>query len=119
MLGHVYPLYFGFRGGKGVATFVGAVLGIAPGLLAPMILTWLAAVMLTGFVSLGSMLGAAAVALAIALSPISPRTPLLTFAIVAALLVVFTHRANIARMRAGTESRAKRLWLLGRGRGAP
>ena len=119
MLGHVYPLCFGFRGGKGVATFVGAVLGIAPGLLAPMILTWLAAVMLTGFVSLGSMLGAAAVAVAIALSPISPRTPLLTFAIVAALLVVFTHRANIARMRAGTESRAQRLWLFGRGRGAP
>ncbi|HYM27093.1 MAG TPA: glycerol-3-phosphate 1-O-acyltransferase PlsY [Steroidobacteraceae bacterium] len=119
MLGHVYPVFFGFRGGKGVATFVGALLGIAPGLLAPMVLTWLAVVMLTGFVSLGSMLGAAAVAAAIALSPIAPRTPLLSFAVLAALLVVFTHRSNIARMRAGSESRARRLWLLGRGRGAP
>lgn len=119
MLGHVYPLFFGFRGGKGVATLVGAVLGIAPGLLAPMVLTWLAVVMLTGFVSLGSMLGAAAVALAIALSSLAPRAPLLAFAILAALFVVFTHRANIARMRAGTESRARRLWLFGRGAGAP
>ncbi len=118
MLGHVYPVFFGFRGGKGVATFVGAVLGIAPGLVAPMVLTWLAVVMLTGFVSLGSMLGAAAVAVAIAVSGIAPRAPLLTFAVVAALLVVFTHRANIARMRDGTESRAKRLWLFGRGPGA-
>jgi len=115
MLGHVYPVFFGFRGGKGVATFVGAVLGIAPGLVAPMILTWLAVVMLTGFVSLGSMFGAAAVALAIALSPITPRTPLLTFGLLATLLVVFTHRANIARMRTGSESRARRLWLFGKG----
>ena len=119
MLGHVYPVFFGFRGGKGVATFVGAVLGIAPGLLAPMVLTWLGVVMLTGFVSLGSMLGAAAVAVAIALSGIGPRTPLLTFAVLATLLVVFTHRSNIARMRAGNESRARRLWLFGRGKAAP
>ena len=119
MLGHVYPVFFGFRGGKGVATFVGAVLGIAPGLLAPMVLTWIGVVMLTGFVSLGSMLGAAAVAVAIALSGIAPRIPLLTFAVLAALLVVFTHRANIARMRAGTESRAQRLWLFGSRKAAP
>lgn len=119
VLGHVYPVFFGFRGGKGVATFVGAVLGIAPGLLAPMVLTWLGVVMLTGFVSLGSMLGAAAVAVAIVLSGIGPRTPLLTFALLATLLVAFTHRSNIARMRAGSESRARRLWLFGRGKAAP
>jgi glycerol-3-phosphate acyltransferase PlsY len=118
MLGHVYPVFFGFRGGKGVATLVGAVLGIAPWLLLSLILTWLVVVVLTGFVSLGSMLGAAAVAVAIALSPLTPRTPLLSFAVLAALLVVFTHRANIRRMRAGNESRARRLWLFGRGHGA-
>ncbi|HYB33147.1 MAG TPA: glycerol-3-phosphate 1-O-acyltransferase PlsY [Steroidobacteraceae bacterium] len=116
MLGHVYPLWYGFRGGKGVATLVGAVLGISPWLLLPMILTWLAAVVLFGYVSLGSILGAVAVVVWIALR--HPTAPLLTFALLAALLVVFTHRANIARLRAGTESRARRLWLLGARRGA-
>ena len=116
MLGHVYPLWYGFRGGKGVATLVGAVLGISPSLLPPMILTWLAAVVLFGYVSLGSILGAVALVVWIALR--HPTPPLLTFALLAALLVVFTHRANIARLRAGTESRARRLWLLGARRGA-
>ena len=119
ILGHVYPLWFGFRGGKGVATLVGAVLGIHPWLLLPMVLTWLAAVMLFGFVGLASMLSAFALAVAIALSAGSPRAPLLTFGVLVALLIVFTHRANIARMSAGTESRARRLWLFGsRGRQA-
>jgi len=119
ILGHVYPLWFGFRGGKGVATLVGAVLGIHPWLLLPMVLTWLAAVMLFGFVGLASMLSAFALAAAIALSAGSPRAPLLSYGILVALLIVFTHRANIARMRAGTESRARRLWLFGsRGRQA-
>ena len=45
-----------------------------------------------------------------------PQAPLLAFGVAIALLVIFTHRANIARMRAGTEPRARRLWLFGRGR---
>lgn len=119
ILGHVYPLWFGFRGGKGVATLVGAVLGIHPWLLLPMVLTWLAAVMLFGFVGLASMLSAFALAVSIALSAGSPRAPLLTFGVLVALLILFTHRSNIARMKAGTESRARRLWLFGsRGRQA-
>ena len=117
MLGHIYPLWYGLRGGKGMATLVGAVLGISPWLLVPMILTWLAAVILFGFVGLGSMLACLALAVSIAVSHLTPRVPLLTFGILAALLVVFTHRANIARMRAGTESRSRRLWLLGSRRG--
>jgi acyl phosphate:glycerol-3-phosphate acyltransferase len=116
ILGHVYPVWYGFRGGKGVATLLGAVLGIAPALLIPMILTWLAAVILVGYVSLGSIL--AAVALAVWVAVHNPRPPLLAFAIVATLLIVFTHRSNIARLAAGTESRARRLWLLGTRRGA-
>ena len=113
ILGHVYPLWFGFRGGKGVATLVGTVLGIHPWLLLPMVLPWLAAVMLFGFVGLASMLSAFALAVAIALSAGSPRAPLLTYGLLVALLIPFTHRGNIARMRAGTESRARRLWLFG------
>jgi glycerol-3-phosphate acyltransferase PlsY len=117
MLGHIYPVWFGFRGGKGVATLVGAVLGISVRLLVPMILTWLIAVILLGFVSLGSMLGAIALAVTIWVRQLG--TPLLTFGILSALLTLYTHRANIARLVAGTEPRSRRLWLLGARRGQP
>jgi glycerol-3-phosphate acyltransferase PlsY len=117
IVGHIYPLWYGFRGGKGVATFVGAVLGISPGLVLVMVLTWLVVVIVFGFVGLASMAGAGAVAAAIAAHHSSARFPLLAFGIPAALLIVYTHRANIARMLAGTESRAKRLWLFGLRRG--
>jgi glycerol-3-phosphate acyltransferase PlsY len=116
MLGHIYPLWYGFRGGKGMATLLGAVLGIKAKLLLPMILTWLGAVIAFGYVGLASIL--AAVALAVAIALVSPGAPLLVFGALAALLIIYTHRANIARMRAGTESRARRLWLLGTRRGA-
>jgi glycerol-3-phosphate acyltransferase PlsY len=114
LLGHVYPVWYGFRGGKGVATLLGTASGIAPWLLVPMLLTWLLAAVLLGFVGLASMLAACAMGVAIAASPLSPRVPLLSFGIVSALLILFTHRANIARMRRGCEPRARRLWLLGR-----
>jgi len=113
MLGHIYPLWYGFRGGKGVATLVGAVLGIDVWLLLPMLVTWLLAVIVFGFVGLASMLGAAALAVAAAFGDYEPRAPLLTFGALTAALIAFTHRANIARMLAGTEPRARRLWLLG------
>jgi glycerol-3-phosphate acyltransferase PlsY len=113
ILGHVYPVWYGFRGGKGVATVVGAVLGLSPWLLVPMLATWLIAVVLVGFVGLASILGAIALAVTIAVSGREPRVPLLTFGVLTALLIAFTHRSNIARMLSGTEPRARRLWLLG------
>ena len=113
VLGHVYPVWFGFRGGKGFATLLGAVLGISGWLFLVMIATFLAVVILFGYVSLGSMLAAVSVAAAIALGNFAPRAPLLSFAVLAALLVVYTHRSNIARIRSGDESQARRLWLLG------
>jgi glycerol-3-phosphate acyltransferase PlsY len=116
MLGHVYPLWHGFRGGKGVATLVGAVLGAMPVLLLPMLVVWLVAVVLFGFVGLASILGAVAFVVAAAVSAVAPRAPLLTFAVLSASLIAFTHRSNIARMLAGAEPRARRLWLLGAAR---
>jgi glycerol-3-phosphate acyltransferase PlsY len=113
MLGHVYPLWYGFRGGKGVATLVGAALGLDPWLLLPMLGTWLVAVILFGFVGLASILGALALAAAGVFGAWEPRAPLVTFGVLSAVLIAFTHRSNIARMRAGTEPRARRLWLFG------
>lgn len=116
MVGHIYPLWHGFRGGKGVATVVGAVLGAAPVLILPMLVIWLLAVILFGFVGLASILGAGTFAVAAAAVGGHARMPLLIFAVLSAALIAFTHRANVARMMAGTEPRARRLWLLGAGR---
>lgn len=114
MLGHVYPLWYGFRGGKAVATFVGAVLGLAPRLLLPVLLTWLVAVVLTGFVGLASMAAAIALPLCTVWLGLTAHSPLLAFGVFAAALIIFTHRSNISRMCAGREPRARRLWLFGR-----
>ena len=119
MLGHIYPVWHGFRGGKGVATLVGAVLGASPLLLVPMLAVWLLAVILFGFVGFASVLGAVTFAAAAAASGVPARGPLLAFAACSVVLIAFTHRANIARMLAGTEPRARRLWLLGAARSRP
>jgi glycerol-3-phosphate acyltransferase PlsY len=110
ILGHIYPVWFGFRGGKGVATVVGVIAGLEPRLLVPLLLCWLMVVLLTGYVGLASML--AGVGLVIAVCWLEPaNTPLLAFCVLITALVVYTHRSNIARMVAGTEHRARRLWL--------
>lgn len=114
ILGHVYPLWHGFRGGKGVATLVGVVVGLNASLLLAMLLTWLVAVVLLGFVGLASMLAAASLAIYVPLTGLEPGLPLTTFGVAVTAMIVFTHRSNIARMRAGTEPRARRLWLFGR-----
>ncbi len=117
ILGHLYPVWFGFRGGKGVATFVGALLGLSAWLLLVFVLTFFGAVVLLGFVGFASILGAVAVALAAACGGFPDRVPLVAFAVSAMLLILYKHRANLARMRAGTEPRAMRLWLFGTRRG--
>ena len=115
-VGHVYPIWFEFRGGKGAATLIGALLGLAPVLVPPVLLVWLLVVIATGFVSLGTMIAVAALPVLVAW-----RAPgqwsLLCFALGMVPFVAYTHRGNIARLRAGTEHRARQLWLL-RGRGA-
>jgi len=110
ILGRVYPVWYGFRGGKGVATVVGVVGALEPRLLIPLIACWLAVVLLTGYVGLASMLaGAGLIAAVCWWEP--GNTPLLLFSVLVTALVIFTHRGNIARMAAGTEHRARRLWL--------
>lgn len=112
VVGHVYPVWHGFRGGKGAATLVGVLLGLKPVALIPVLLVWLVVVMLSGFVGLATMLATAAFPAYIGLSSGTPSIALLTFGCAMVLFVCYTHRANIERMRAGTENRAQRLWLL-------
>jgi len=111
VVGHVYPVWYEFRGGKGAATLIGAVAVLAPAALLPVAVVWLACVVLTGYVGLGTMLGTATLPVFFWLA--EPRLmSLVSFGVVMAAFIAYTHRANIARMRAGIESRARRLWLL-------
>jgi glycerol-3-phosphate acyltransferase PlsY len=110
IVGHVYPVWFSFRGGKGVATMMGVIGALEPRLLIPVSIAWLAVLVLTGYVGLASIIaGAALVAFVYATEP--ANAPLLAFCVAIELFVVFTHRANIARMVSGTEHRVQKLWL--------
>ncbi len=110
IVGHVYPVWFEFRGGKGAATVIGVVAAMELRLLVPLLLTWIIALLLFGYVGLATMLSI--IALVAAVLVLEPNNvPLCTFCAAVAAFVIFTHRGNIARMRAGTENRVQRLWL--------
>jgi glycerol-3-phosphate acyltransferase PlsY len=114
VIGHIYPVWFDFRGGKGGATLVGATLGIQPNLILPALAVWLIVAMLTGFVGLSTICGALALAVTASFI-LGPRSAALTALFIAtAVLITYAHRDNIQRMLAGTENRARRLWLFGR-----
>jgi glycerol-3-phosphate acyltransferase PlsY len=101
-LGHLFSLFLGFRGGKGVATFLGCLIGLAwPAALAFAVI-WLAAVAATRRSSVGAL--AASAATPVALLLIGQRTAALLFLGLAILLWI-KHHANIARLIAGTESK--------------
>ena len=105
-LGHLYPLYFRFRGGKGVATTLGAVAALAWPVAAVMCALWLVVAAATRYSSLASMTaatGAPVVALWLAPHPANPGM----LAVIAALLL-WRHRGNIRRLADGTESRIGR-----------
>ena len=109
--GHVWPLYHDFRGGKGGATLVGALLVLAPFVVPVALAAWLFIVLLTGFAGLATMAAAAGMPVALwLLGADSP--PLLVFTIAMAAFLVYTHRSNIGRMKGGKELRLNRLWLL-------
>jgi glycerol-3-phosphate acyltransferase PlsY len=110
IVGHIFPVWLGFRGGKGVATGVGVFLVLAPIALALAAVIFVLVVALTRYVSLGSILAAATIPLFVLLQdrfilPVADLMPLITAASVGAILIIFAHRENIGRLIRGTESR--------------
>lgn len=114
VIGHVFPVWLRFRGGKGVATSLGVLLGYWPTLTLAGVgagIVWAVLAKATRYVSVASI--GAAVALPILVLAIAPAmgrtmleiTPFLIISLVLAALVVIRHRTNIARLRAGTESK--------------
>jgi glycerol-3-phosphate acyltransferase PlsY len=102
VIGHVYPVWLGFRGGKGVATAAGAFAVLAPVALGIAGAVFVIVVWVTRYISLGSI--AAAIALAVAATSDAPRL-IAVGAVLAALIIVHRHRSNLARLMAGREPR--------------
>jgi len=106
MLGHVYPVFHGFRGGKGAGTLVGALLVAWPASVPVLIGSWLVVLSLSGYVGLSTIIaGLVLVPFAWLGDASAPRW---MFAVAVALFLAYTHRSNLARLRAGTESRFER-----------
>jgi glycerol-3-phosphate acyltransferase PlsY len=105
ILGHVYPIWFDFKGGKGGATAAGLLFVLAP-LQAPFVIAvWIAIVYFTGFVGLATMLATLSASVIFAIWRLPEDHGLFVFSLLVAGLVIFTHRGNIVRMMRGTESR--------------
>ncbi len=107
VLGHVFSVFVGFRGGKGVATSAGVVLAFAPAAFGVALALWGVVLTVSGYVSLASIAAALALPAAVWLLHPSHRNMVAWFAGLAAL-VVWMHRTNIRRLFAGTEHRVGR-----------
>jgi glycerol-3-phosphate acyltransferase PlsY len=103
VIAHIHPVWLGFRGGKGVATAAGAFALLSPGAVLIASGVFLAAVWTTRFVSVGSM--AAAITLAAAIAAADSPGSVVGGAAGTALLILYRHRGNLARVIAGTERR--------------
>jgi acyl phosphate:glycerol-3-phosphate acyltransferase len=105
VLGHVFSVFVGFRGGKGVATAAGVMLGLTPAALGVAALVWALLVYLTGYVSVGSIAAAVIFPLAVYLIEPPDRPAILWLDVAVAAAIVWLHRANIKRLLKGTENR--------------
>jgi acyl phosphate:glycerol-3-phosphate acyltransferase len=104
MAGHAYPVFLKFRGGKAVASFIGAFLRLTPWAVVAVLLVFVAVVACTRYISMGSIVAAATFPLAVWLL-LKPPLPPIAAALVASAFIIYKHSSNIERLRAGAEHR--------------
>jgi len=113
IVGHVFPIWFGFRGGKGFATALGTILALAPLGLAPVAGVWIVLLLLTGYVSAATLAATLAWPVFVACMGALEHPALLWFAIALAVFLFYTHRENLRRLARGEEYRFRKVWLPG------
>lgn len=104
-IGHCYPLFLKFRGGKGVATALGIFLAIVPWAVPGAFLIFILSIYRWKYVSLSSLLAAGSMPVFLVLSPVSVSGIYITLSLAIALLIIYRHRENIIRLRDGKESK--------------
>jgi len=119
IFGHVWPVYHGFKGGKGAATLIGTLIILAPKLIIGVLLVWAWMLVMTGYVGLATMTAATALPVWLAVTRLPDDQPLFIYLAVMAGFVIYWHRSNIARMRAGNEHRNTRVMLFRRKESGP
>ena len=112
VFGHVWPIYHGFKGGKGAATLIGTLVILAPKLIIGVLLVWGSVLVMSGYVGLATMAAASVLPVWLAFTRLPNDQPLFIYLAAMAMFVIYWHRANIQRMRDGVEHRNVRLMLV-------
>ncbi len=114
VMGHVWPMYHRFQGGKGAATLIGTILVLKPMLVVVILLVFASVLVISGFVGLSTMTAATSLPVVLALTELPENQPVFIYTACMALYIIWAHRSNIARMRAGTEHRNPKVMLFRR-----
>ena len=114
VIGHVWPMWHKFRGGKGAATLAGTFLVLSPELLLPVLLAWAIVLTSFGYVGFATIASTITAPIFIAATRFPDDQPLFIYCVTMVLMIIFTHRSNLQRMRDGSESRQVCLMLFRR-----
>ena len=109
VIGHVYPIYYNFKGGKGAGTLIGIISVLFPQSIIYALLSWFLILILTGYVGLGTMV--AGIVLAISAYLFNVHTIYFYFSVLMCIFIIFTHRRNISRMIEGRENRFEKMMI--------
>lgn len=114
VLGHVYPIYHGFKGGKGAGTFVGTLVILSPVLIIGVLAVWASVLVVSGYVGLATMSAATALPVYLGIVVLPEEQAIFIYTAVMAMCIVYWHRSNIRNMRDGTELRNTGLMIFSR-----
>ncbi|MBT7275002.1 MAG: glycerol-3-phosphate 1-O-acyltransferase PlsY [Woeseiaceae bacterium] len=111
VMGHVWPLWYQFKGGKGAATLIGTLLVISPFLVVVMLATFIIILVMFGYVGLATMLATASITIYLLITESASNNPVLVYSLLMSLYLIYTHRSNIQRMLAGRETKNKKIMI--------
>ena len=114
IVGHCYPVWFDFAGGKGAATLIGMLIAVAPGSLLPGLIVFAGMLVLTGWVGLATMTAVSALPVVLWITAGPDRLPTVIALAAVALFIIYTHRSNISRIARGAEDRIDKVMLFRR-----